>query len=80
MTRLEAALSAARAARAASDLEAAEAAEAATQLTCVVCHDRYKPEDGAQCLEGHFLCGFSGDNCLRGGVHRLALLCHYVFT
>ena len=39
-----------------------------------------KPEDGAQCLEGHFLCGFSGDNCLRGGVHRLALLCHYVFT
>ena len=74
MTRLEAYLSAARAARAASDLEAAEAAEAATQLTCVDCYDTYKPEDRAQCLEGHFLCGSPGDNCLCGGVHRPALL------
>ena len=33
------------------------ATETTTMVTCVVCFDRFPPEHGVSCREGHFLCG-----------------------
>jgi|AntAceMinimDraft_5_1070358.scaffolds.fasta_scaffold02397_9 hypothetical protein len=44
----------------------------ASETTCVVCYDRFRPELGVSCREGHFLCGglapdnSHGDSCLSG--------------
>jgi hypothetical protein len=57
----------------------AEAEAEAQTATCVVCFDRFPPERGVSCREGHFLCGaaappgaprsVSSSTCLSGHVH-----------
>jgi hypothetical protein len=57
----------------------AEAEAEAQTATCVVCFDRFPPERGVSCREGHFLCGAAAppgaprsvfsSTCLSGHVH-----------